>query len=92
MQMRVIAIPPARELAQLALVAANGLSTARATALAQKPLQQQRVALKDGSGCCCVEHSTDKGQRFCLIRADKNRRKRLVPSNVRTVFWRFRRN
>ena len=86
MQMRVIAIPPTRELTQLALVAANGLSTARATALAQKPLHQQRVAPKDGSGCCCVEHSTDKGERLCFVHADKNRWKRLVSTFVSTEF------
>ena len=78
MQVRVIAIPPARVLAHLALIAANGLSTARATALAQKPFHQQRVAPEDGSGCCCVEHSTDKGQRICLLHAVQDGRQWLA--------------
>ncbi|AHF64656.1 hypothetical protein Syncc8109_2334 [Synechococcus sp. WH 8109] len=92
MQMRVIAIPPTRELADLALVATNGLTAARATALREEAFDQQRVAPKNGSGCCCVEHAADKGQRLCLVHADKNRRQRLVRRNVRTVFWCFRRN
>mgnify|MGYP004249139281 CR=1 FL=1 len=92
MQMRVIAIPPARELANLTFVATHGLSTARATALREEAFDQQRIAPEDGSGCCCVEHSTDKGERLCLVHADKNRWQRLVRRNVRTVFWRFRRN
>ena len=44
MQMRVIAIPPARELTDLTLVATHGLSTARATALREEAFDQQRVA------------------------------------------------
>ena len=55
MQVWVVTIPPARELTDLAFVATHGLSTARATALTQKALHQQRVAPKDGSGCCCTE-------------------------------------
>ena len=86
MQMRVIAIPPTRELADLALVATNGLTAARATALREEAFDQQRVAPEDGSCCCCVEHSTDKGERLCFVHADKNRWKRLVSTFVSTEF------
>ena len=53
MQMRVIAIPPTRELTQLALLAANGLSTARsdctgsgtASSAARRPKGRLRLLL-----------------------------------------------
>ena len=87
-----VTIPPKSEITQLTFVATHDLTAARATALREEAFDQQLVTPENGSGCCCVEHSTDKGQRLCLVHADKNRRQRLVRRNVRTVFWRFRRN
>ena len=63
MQVWVVAIPPTRELADLEAVAVLCRLAAGAAALSDEPLHQQSVAPEDGSGCCCVEHSTDKGQR-----------------------------
>ena len=67
MQMRVIAIPPTSELANLAPVATDRLTAASPTALREEAFDQQRVAPENGSGCCCVEHAADKGKRLCLV-------------------------
>ena len=86
MQVRMVTIPPKREITQLTFVATHGLRTARATALREEAFNQQLVTPENGSGCCCFEHSTDKGERLCLVHADKNRWKRLVSTFVSTEF------
>ena len=81
-----VTIPPKSEITQLTFVATHDLTAARATALREEAFDQQLVTPENGSGCCCVEHSTDKGQCLCLVHVDKKRWKRLVSTFVSTEF------
>ena len=55
MEMWMVSIPPARELTDLEAIAVLCRLAAGAAALADEPLDQQSVALKDGTCFCGIK-------------------------------------
>ena len=71
MQMRVIAIPPARELADLEAIAVLCRLAASATALADEPLDQQGIAPHRSTSLGGIKETGDISKRLRLVHADK---------------------
>ena len=63
MQVWMVAIPPARELTYLEAIALLSGLAAGAAALADEPLDQQRVAPEDSAGLGCIKKAT-----YCQLR------------------------
>ena len=69
-------IPPTRELTDFKAVGVLSGLTAGPTALADEPLDQQRIASEDSTCFSGIKHSTDVCERLCLIRPVKDSRHR----------------
>ena len=74
MQMWMVAIPPARELADLEAIAVLSGLAAGAAALADEPLDQQRIAPEDSAGLGCIKKTGDISKCLRLVHAVQNRR------------------
>ena len=73
MQVWMVAIPPARELTtDLEAVAVLSGLAAGPTALADEPLDQQRIASEDSAGLGCIKKSRDVCKRLRLVHAVQN--------------------
>ena len=73
-QMWVVALSPARELAQLALEAVLCRLAAGATALTDEPLDQQGIAPHSSTSLGGIKKTGDISKRLRLIHAVQNRR------------------
>ena len=69
-----VAIPPAHELTDFKAVAVLSGLAVGAAALADEPLDQQRIALKDSTCFCGIKQSRDVCERLCLVHAVQNSR------------------
>ena len=67
MQVWMVAIPPARELADLEAIALLSGLAAGAAALADEPLDRQRIAPENSAGLGCIKESGDVCERLCLV-------------------------
>ena len=72
MQIWVIELPPAGELADLEAIALLSGLAAGPTALADEPLGQQRIAPEDSAGLGRIKKSKDVCERLCLVHAVQN--------------------
>ena len=67
MQVWMVSIPPARELADLEAIALLSGLAAGAAALADEPLDQQSIAPEDSAGLGCIKEARDVCERLCLV-------------------------
>ena len=67
-----VAIPPTRELADLEAIAVLCRLAAGAAALADEPLDQQRIAPEDSAGLGCIKKSRDVCERLRFVHAVQN--------------------
>ena len=74
MQVWMVSIPPARELADLKAIAVLCGLAAGATALADKPLDQQGIAPHSSTSLGGIKKTGDISKRLRLIHAVQNRR------------------
>ena len=76
MQVGMMPIPPARELTDLEAIAVLSGLAAGAAALADEPLDQQRIAPEDGTGLGCIKEKGDLSKRLRLVHPVKDGRHR----------------
>ena len=87
-----VSIPPARELTDLEAIALLSGLAAGAAALADEPLNQQRIAPENGTGLGCIKETGDVRKRLRLVHAVQDGRQWFACRFACKTIWSLRLN